>query len=92
MIDPGTTPSPRRLSDQSTEQFAEVCLVDEAALEGNVGERRLRRQHEALGMFNASPQNISVRGISEALSERAAEVERTEPRNRCQILGDDSAA
>ena len=76
-------------ADDSSKQPCEVCLIREAALNRDLAEGRVCRQHEPLSPLDATPDDVLVRGIANTVAERNIEVKFAQASDGCEILVSD---
>jgi hypothetical protein len=61
-------------------------LIREAAVERDLAERSIGRQHEPLSALDAATDYVLVRRLAETVAEGAAEVRRIQPHERGEIV------
>jgi hypothetical protein len=71
----GATPRTRTLACESSEQLAEMSLVGQPAIRGDLPEGCVGQQHQTLRALHSPSHHIGMRHFAQAIPENAAEVE-----------------
>src|SRR5687767_7260466 len=79
-------PCPGAFPSEPAEQAGQVRLIRESAVQRNLAQGSIGRQHEPLGTLDATTDHVLVRWLTEAVPERATEVRRVQSHQRGELF------